>query len=330
MRAIAWGAYALELRTGGSYSMLRTGRAPGERPFRPPSYTPEDVAELIASAPAPRLTGAAVRVALQRTVDGAMYWQEPHGEDVLAATEPVRAQLTRYAELVASMPELSWWSAPCAGRQHLIRWDDDRDGALATALPTPDAATWVADALADERRAARERPRDPAARYSGRWWSVPTTMPVTVGRLPGALGLVEDSFGWKHAVTTTADTVGRVYEVRTAQDWVGLCAGYPLEVTASRRHDWYRTTGTDSSWVIPDWARVASDWDAVHLTVDAYLATAGRALPVDGGAATVLAGWNPDSTIWLTGTPTPRPGSEHWDLDADAETWRPARRTHPV
>ncbi|MGO3555043.1 MAG: hypothetical protein ACTINZ_06650, partial [Microbacterium gubbeenense] len=64
--------------------------------------------------------------------------------------------------------------------------------------------------------------------------------------------------------------------------------------------DWRDTTGRDGPWVMPDWAAVAEEYDAVHLQVAAYLQAAGRALPVTDEAATVLAGWDPDATYWFT------------------------------
>ena len=38
----------------------------------------------------------------------------------------------------------------------------------------------------------------------------------------------------------------------------------------------------------------------MRLSVIGYLASATRSLPVDGDAATVLAGFDPDETFWLT------------------------------
>ena len=98
-------------------------------------------------------------------------------------------------------------------------------------------------------------------------------------------------------------------------------------MTASRRHDWWRLTGRDGTWLIPDWAAVATRFDAVHLTVDGYLSTAGRAIPVEhpsGPAATVLAGFAPDETWWLTDV---RPGLGQpvdWRCDDDDRQWQPA------
>lgn len=66
--------------------------------------------------------------------------------------------------------------------------------------------------------------------------------------------------------------------------------------------------------MIPDWAAAASDFGAVHLTVLGYLATAGRALPMRG-SHTVLAGWNPDETYWLTDVLTQDGVPEDWCRD---------------
>jgi hypothetical protein len=116
---------------------------------------------------------------------------------------------------------------------------------------------------------------------------------------------VEDEMGWPTArswpVPVPVPAGARVREVAGPGDWAALVARHPLPATASRRHDWYRTTGRDGAWLVPDWSSVAGECDAVHLTVDGYLATAGRALPVPGTAAhTVLAGAAPDTTWWLT------------------------------
>jgi hypothetical protein len=89
------------------------------------------------------------------------------------------------------------------------------------------------------------------------------------------LNLVEDSFGGEVATAIPVRGVGRTLEIRRPEDWTSLCRRFPLEVTASRRHVWFSTTGRDGRWLIPDWERVADEWDAVHLTVHGYLSGAG-------------------------------------------------------
>lgn len=110
----------------------------------------------------------------------------------------------------------------------------------------------------------------------------------------------------------------------SAEDHVGWAGRrFPLEVTASRRHDRYRTTGVAGRWTIPDWSLAAAEYDAVHLTVAGYLTTAGRALDVTRDAATVLAGWDPDVTNWLTDVGAAPGPSTTWCRHDPGAAWRP-------
>lgn len=88
-------------------------------------------------------------------------------------------------------------------------------------------------------------------------------------------------------------------EIRQAGDWAELCRQFPLEVTASRRHDWYRATGRIGKWVIPDWTSVGEHFDGVHLSAAAYLQVAGLAVPIEADSASLIAGWDPDATWWF-------------------------------
>ncbi|WP_344097084.1 hypothetical protein [Microbacterium deminutum] len=115
-----------------------------------------------------------------------------------------------------------------------------------------------------------------------------------------ALELVEDSAGWDAATVIPVRGTGRELEISSRHDWAELCRAYPLAVTASRRHDWFRVTGRDGRWLIPDWPRIAEEWDAVHLTTFAYLCAATTLIAIDAEYATVIGGWAPDSTLWLT------------------------------
>jgi hypothetical protein len=72
---------------------------------------------------------------------------------------------------------------------------------------------------------------------------------------------------------------------------------------------------------MPDWPAVAEDWDAVHLSVAGYLTTAGRALAVDEGTATVLAGWPPDATFWLADVLRVLGSATSWRRDENRNRW---------
>lgn len=252
--------------------------------------------------------GSSVLLAgLFEAVDSARYWQEPDETDELLLQQPVLTALGPAAALLSR--SLAAWLRPSSmapDRQCFVQWTDERTlqpPSLTGAVEK--LARWKASTIADERQAA-DRPRDPAALWGGRWWSTPAPSDlVTTTRSTRGLGaiklmLVEDSIGWKHAkVWPLAPATGsRIYEISEPTAWTALVARYALDVSLAKRHDWWRTTGVDGSWLMPDWSAVAADYDGVHLTVSGYLTTAGRHLAV-GQSGTVLAGWNPDETYWL-------------------------------
>ncbi len=280
--------------------------------------------------------GSSLLHGLVSAVDFASYWARPDAEDQGFAGEAAREALRPVAEAVAvaaaGNPDVRWWTEPVDGSrqrwtlfldQHplpepppvtltagLVRaWlTDERP------LPEPPPLTgaaalvraWLADTRGNE-RSAHDRPKDPADWYSGRWWSSParSRLPVTTRGLPAlgavALVLVEDGMAWQSARCwpVAAQDAARVYEITGPAQWAELVDRYPLDVSRSRRHDWWRATGWAGRWLIPDYSAVAADWDAIHISVAGYLTTAGIASPAGSGARTMLAGWDPDATWWL-------------------------------
>jgi hypothetical protein len=257
------------------------------------------------------------------TVSRAVYWQAPHGEEAVTADPAVAAALRPVAAAVASAPAAAWWgSAADLSRLRYTAWPGS---GAAAALPPRGAQErlnrWREQTLADDRDAARNRTADPAAPFGGYWWSTPAmaSLVSTTRPLPGlgsaALVWEEDSLGPRDALIWALEPaqVPRVWEIDGPAAWVRLVDRYPIDVTNARRHDWCRATGRAGAWRIPDWAAVAADWDAVHLSVGGYLTTATRALTVAGGeAATVLAGWDPDQAWWLTDILTATSAPQRW------------------
>ncbi|WP_146930251.1 hypothetical protein [Cellulomonas xylanilytica] len=292
------------------------------------------MARFLDAVPLGELSTDILLVGLTAAVDSARYWQEPDGEDVLAATPHVHGALSRVAARIASFGPPAWWSAPI-----------DRTAQACVVFDDPASPTNPSDQVADrvlsrwrdatreeEARAQRERPADPRAAFGGTWWSTPPRDLTRTTRSvdpygPVGLRLVEDAYGWDQAlvrwVATPAEAT--VYEVDGPEAWALLCRRFPLEGTASRRHDWFRTTGVTDRWVVPDWARAAAHVDAVHVTTAGYLSTAGRAVAVEPGTSSVLAGWNPDETFWFT-TPPPAPEVDQRWHRVDDDSWQVNRR----
>ena len=218
------------------------------------------------------------------------------------------------AEVVASAPAARWWWEPADLRhQRWVGCDHyrtlARGGAVARAVEAAEE-----DAAAEEEAMARDWAQAPLQRrggaeviVTGTWWSGPLggtvwTSRGNVGDLPAVgLACAEDPLGEEEFEVWAVgiDPAARVYEVHEPGDWGWLAATHPRDVTASRWHDWSRWTGREGRWILPDWRSVAAQWDGVHVSVAGYLSTARMAVDGGDGAASLLAGWDADQTLWL-------------------------------
>ncbi|TWS22329.1 hypothetical protein FK268_20205 [Tsukamurella sputi] len=169
--------------------------------------------------------------------------------------------------------------------------------------------------------------------YMSGWWSAPPfglvrTCPAPEGE-PSGLFLVEDGFGQQAAaVYSSTATEPSVFEIASGEAWAALCRDHPLDVTAVRGGDWLVTTAlADTRWVMPDWASVAREYDAVHLQVGAYLAASGTAIEVEPGVHSVIAGWAPGDTYWLTDVVETEPVGRIFVKNRDDDLWHPTEET---
>ncbi|MFF2052592.1 hypothetical protein ACFVU2_13405 [Leifsonia sp. NPDC058194] len=290
-----------------------------------PEPTTEEVARLLGARTIPDPSAAALLELLGTAVDSARSWQGPDGDDLLAAEPALRTALRRAADVLTRSALTPWWATPTAlGDQWQVQFDGggwERRVDSAAVL-----AEWSAAQAADEVRWAPHVAGESAV--SGSWWSTPphglrrSSRALADGAGPVGLRLVEDGLGWRTAQTRRlgVSPSARVYEIDGAAAWAELCGRYPFDVTASRRWDWARATGREGRWLIPDWAQVAADVDGVHVSVAGYLETAGRAVEVGDGWAGLLAGWNPDETVWLNdGVTVPLEDEQTWRTDDDGD-----------
>lgn len=236
---------------------------------------------------------------------------EGHQADAAAALAAARNVLLPVAQALAAAPAAGWWWQPVD--RSAQRWV----GADGAALPRGNGLTEAVRLVMEEEEKDEERersravrsPRWPLRRTTRRsvaWWSAPlggtvftTTGPID--RLPALeLGCVADSAG-EEQLEVWAVEIGaqaRIREIGGPEDWSRLVSEFPRDVTGSRQYDWNSWTGEAGPWVLPDWTAVARDWDGVHLSVAGFLTAS--VLPVAAGnAATLLAGWEPDRTLWL-------------------------------
>ncbi|WP_144411298.1 hypothetical protein [Curtobacterium sp. MR_MD2014] len=374
-----WASYWTSAHRGDGVSLFGPG-ASEPRPAPSDDDVVTAVEALFDAADPASATLDQVLAALGRAAESAMWWQEPDAEDVLLQTVVPRSLHERIATAVAAAP----------GVQALFATDQDPALAPAPApAPAPASASasrqWTvipdtsgyggavrpaAAVLAEWRRELLDERShglgDPVtAPISGTWWTTPPsglldTTTERDGRGPLGLWAVEDHTGWERAAVApvAVDPSARIVVVDDAEDWAALCRAAPIDVTATtRRHDWYRATGRDGAWVMPDWAAIAERYDAVHLTLRGWLRASGTAIPVDadsadgtadsadgtadsadgtldsaegtlhsadGTPASVIAGWTPDTTVWLR---DPRPAlgpSTMWRWSGEDRGWLPA------
>ena len=330
-------AYDLDPGKGRSVVMYVVGAdvEDGSAPDFGPAPTPAECGDRLEGVHLAEPTEQLLVWCLADAAEAARYWQEHDGADVLGAQPEMQAGLRRVAEHLAGAPANAWWGTGIdLGAQWAVSWvDRPTDG------PRPPTSEVLREAqkrnTENERRARRKwrkRPRDPRADVSGEWWSdppfgVPSSTRELSDGSPVGLWVVEDSMGWERARTTRLSPLGspRVYEIDTASAWADLCARFPATVTAEKRHDWFRTTGRDGTWVVPDWVEVAEHYDAVHLQVSTYLSAAGTSIEVDHDSASVIAGWAPDETFWLSDAVHSAGASREWageDRGAEFRWWR--------
>jgi hypothetical protein len=296
--------------------LLRPRRAHRDAGTWPQWMNPDgnDAATIIGAAVASTVQAPAERAwftdplaLLASVARAADQWEPPQPDDQAEMLRPL-------AEVVASAPAASWWWEPADLRHQ--RWVGcDHHRVLARGVDVARAVEAAEEgAAAEEEAMARDWALSRPGRrggaeviITGSWWSGPLggtvwTSRGNVGDLPAVgLACAEDPLGeeefevWAVGIHPAA----RVYEVREPGDWGRLATSHPRDVTASRRHDWGRWTGREGQWILPDWRSVAAQWDGVHVSVAGYLSTAGIAVDSGGGAATLLAGWDADQTLWL-------------------------------
>lgn len=251
--------------------------------------------------------------ALQRSCLDANYWERPH-----QVTNVPQSERDRLASLLNS----DWWARAFLQEQFLVSFSGQKatSSDIASAL-----SDWKSDAQQyvgwDKRRRVSQRARGP-------WWSTPEiAAPSTTTGAYGlpAMGLAfnEDDPGGAVALVSPlrASASLRVKEIGSQSDWSSFVAEYPLDVTGSRGATWYDYMGIESQCFIPDYVKASSNYDVVHLTGAGYVRAAGVPLNVAGGV-TMIAGWGPDVSFWLTDTFTVERG-EYWErTDDESLDWR--------
>ncbi|WP_350270532.1 hypothetical protein AAFP32_02645 [Brevibacterium sp. CBA3109] len=352
----------------------------GDSEPAPGAVTAGDVAEKLRFVTPSKPSQAELEHTMAEVIGGAMYWQPPHGADHIAAGPEVCEALRPFAEELIGTGLLDAWSRPLdTENQWALAWDDEEHrGGLPAVFTHPtgpiDQAesrpaisladlfspadgdgdrlpwgfdAWLGHVLTTETEYRHDLVKDPNDEVSGEWRSTPpkglwTSTSTWPDQTPIGVELVEDDFGLERAraCRLRLRPEAHIAEICWPEDWAQLCRRFPLDVTAQRRYVWSETTGRKGRWVIPDWPRVAEEFDGVHVSLAGYLRTAGSVVEVgdhslvetspslptigntDDATVSLMAGWHPDMTFWLNDVVDTVTEVVEWVYDNDADAWR--------
>jgi len=268
------------------------------------------------------LTQSELLLMIAATVSQAVYWQPPESiekvlqrSEIILGMQPLAVLLDNKIEVISTL-----LNGPNS-KQYLTRHslkgvvDDGATIELAEIRKSDSWSEWLANELLAELAYSTSLGR---RNRSGTWWSTPIGSGVmsstgSVESVPIGLYMVEDDFDWNSAETwsLSIEPDCRIFDVNCPIDWQELFSSSAIDVTNSRSDTWNEVVGTKEKWLIPNWKELAEHYDGIHLSLSGYLTLSGRTLSV-GDHKTLLAGWNPDETLWLNNKVHVEGLKTHW------------------
>ncbi|MDE2817450.1 MAG: hypothetical protein OXM03_09025 [Chloroflexota bacterium] len=245
----------------------------------------------IAQAVTPRHAFARAVVAL----DALNPWSG-HFEQAVTAALSHGSSLKSLARAVADHPASRWWTAPIDCSRQVFISKNEMERASSRQLSPETIAHWEAYA---------QRPLS---------WRITSTLRGEFSCVDTVLGTGD----WLNPeeydrFAAEIEPTARVLEGASPADWHKLCVSFP-----SVNKDRNSPAGAGS--LSPDWSRVASRWDGVHLTF-AGLLTTPFVRHSSAAGTTMLWSWDAEGTTWLPGDFL-RQGSPLAPLDPNASECR--------
>lgn len=185
------------------------------------------------------------------------------------------ARLRPLAHSILSQPDAAWWFAPLdRAAQLLARIPGTAE------MPMPPV---VPKGQPTERERYAQKPE--WGLYSSTGFDGISSYLVGESECFEDLGTLTFPCA-RYRLSAAADA--RVFEIDGPADWDRLCRNYPA----------LEQGGLQGGLLVPDFAAVARDWDAVHVTLGGLLVSAQVAVPGAEGK-TALQGWDAEQTVWL-------------------------------
>ena len=227
-------------------------------------------------------------LAAQAADDVELYHTQSDREKELSFLHQGATKHSRLARQILAHPDTSWWFTPLDTGSQI----------------------WVSQ----DRNPPTEQPSEPSwihADTSRSLWAFVTSTHInnTASMLAAVdLQICDVGYGYgtgydgpPFAVWHMKPAPGmRIFEISSPHAWHELCVRYPLRKKFDLND--FARLALDAidvgSYMEPDWAKVAEDWDAVHLTLGGLLTS--HQVPVESQAGwTYHYGWDAEQTRWL-------------------------------
>ncbi len=248
----------------------------------------------VADAITPRQAFARAAVALNELNP----WS-PLFERAVPAALSRGADLVHLAHEVAAHPASRWWSAPLDRARQVLVVDDTVYPAPARAAPSRRVLTRLFGRL--KRPASRDTPPQSNIHwedYAQRPESWRLTSTLHEGYACVDTVIAHGVGDWpspdaQRRFVAVIEESARVYEISGPAGWHALCVSYP-------RVNEHPNSPAGVGTLSPDWRRVATEWDGVHLTLMGLL-TAPFVRHSTAAGTTMLWSWDTEGTMWLPG-----------------------------
>lgn len=245
-------------------------------------------------------------------------WAADYERTVTAALSR-GAELASLARAVVSHPQSRWWTDPMDPTRQVLVIDET---SYPTSAPAPPPhPIWERMQRIFKRTSSRaaspasnvrwedyaQRPRE--SRITSTLGDGYSCLDTVIAWGVGDWGMVKTH----RRFAAEIDESARVFEVSGPADWHTLCVSFPRV-----NQDPASPAGVGT--LVPDWARVATQWDGVHLTFMGLL-TAPFARHSSAAGTTMLWSWDTEGTIWLPGNFL-RGGAPLAPVDREASEFR--------
>ena len=220
-------------------------------------------------------------------------------ERTVAAALSRGADLASLARAVVTHPQSRWWTAPMDPTRQLLVIDDTAHPTSARTMPPASNVRWESYAQ-----------RPVGWRITSTLWGAYSCVDTAIASGVGDWTQVTSH----RRFAAEIDESARVFEVSGPADWHTLCVSFP-------RVNQHPNSPAGIDTLSPDWGRVGTQWNGVHLTFMGLLTAPFVRYSSADGTATMLWSWNTEGTLWLPGDFV-RAGAPLVPLDRDASEIR--------